>query len=213
MAVADIGPTIRSSTALLLPVNWLPLLHMQTGHWSFLAHPFGLISRPAFAMWLLNIHTRLLERFEREETQKSMQIEDDRLRASTYAILSHTWEKEEVTFQDIKSPAGGHNLAGYQKIEYTCQQAIRDGLEYVWIDTCCIDKASSSELSEAINSMYQWYEDANICYAYLPDVEAPEEGEDIGEVLGQSRSYSIAGIGILSGTRWSLSMSSLELLE
>ena len=29
---------------------------------------------------------------------------------------------------------------------------------------------SSAELSEAINSMYRWYENAQVCYAYLHDV-------------------------------------------
>ncbi len=46
-----------------------------------------------------------------------------------------------------------------------------DGVRYIWIDTCCIDKSSSAELSEAINSMYRWYEESVVCYAYLEDVE------------------------------------------
>jgi len=40
------------------------------------------------------------------------------------------------------------------------------------IDTCCIDKKSSAELSEAINSMYKWYEKSEKCYAYLEDVSS-----------------------------------------
>ena len=60
--------------------------------------------------------------------------------------------------------------AGYSKIEYSRTQAAKEGLEHVWVDTCCIDKASSAELSEAINSMYQWYKAAKVCYAYLADV-------------------------------------------
>ena len=47
---------------------------------------------------------------------------------------------------------------------------MKDGLSHAWIDTCCIDKSSSAELSEAINSMYTWYEVAQVCYAYLEDV-------------------------------------------
>ena len=50
-------------------------------------------------------------------------------------------------------------------------QVIQDGLEYVWNDTCCIDKKSSAELSEAINSMFRWYANSVICYAYLSDIE------------------------------------------
>ncbi|KAI5981754.1 hypothetical protein EDC04DRAFT_3082815 [Pisolithus marmoratus] len=60
---------------------------------------------------------------------------------------------------------------GYKKIINTCKQAQNDGLEWVWIDTCCIDKKSSPELSEAINSMYNWYANAEVCYAYLHDTE------------------------------------------
>lgn len=94
----------------------------------------------------------------------------------TYAILSHTWAEEEVLFQDIDGfnattmPAHVMQKPGYKKIEACCAQAERDGFEYVWIDTCCIDKRSSAELSEAINSMYHWYRDCTVCYAYLADV-------------------------------------------
>ncbi|KAK3938889.1 heterokaryon incompatibility protein-domain-containing protein [Diplogelasinospora grovesii] len=88
-----------------------------------------------------------------------------------YAILSHTWGEEEVLFDDIqKGIASSKN--GYGKLAGCCQKAAKDGFEWVWIDTCCIDKTSSAELSEAINSMYQWYEKSTICYAYLWDVAA-----------------------------------------
>jgi hypothetical protein len=73
-----------------------------------------------------------------------------------YAILSHTWDKEEVSFQDMQQPSDAKNKLGYQKIEKCCAIARSDGFEYAWVDTCCIDKTSSSELTEAINSMYQW---------------------------------------------------------
>jgi hypothetical protein len=67
---------------------------------------------------------------------------------------------------------------GYAKIQNTCAQALRDGFEYAWIDTCCIDKSSSAELSEAINSMYKWYKNARICYAYLSDIIMPDDFRD-----------------------------------
>jgi len=86
-----------------------------------------------------------------------------------YAILSHTWGPQEVTFQNIQTTDLKGN-AGYTKIRRCCEQAARDGFEFVWIDTCCIDKSSSAELSEAINSMYTWYKNAKTCYAYLADV-------------------------------------------
>lgn len=46
---------------------------------------------------------------------------------------------------------------GYSKILGACNQARLDRLQYLWVDTNCIDKSSSAELSEAINSMYDWY--------------------------------------------------------
>jgi heterokaryon incompatibility protein (HET) len=94
-----------------------------------------------------------------------------------YAILSHTWraDGEEVTYENITNNTG-EKKAGYEKIRFCGRQAEHDGLQYFWIDTCCIDKSSSSELSEAINSMYRYYENAARCYAYLADVP---DGTDI----------------------------------
>ncbi|KAF1977898.1 HET-domain-containing protein [Bimuria novae-zelandiae CBS 107.79] len=87
-----------------------------------------------------------------------------------YVILSHTWGDEGNTFDDIHE-LHARNMQGYSKIERCCHQTAEDGFEWAWIDTCCIDKRSSSELSEAINSMYRWYWDANICYAFLSDMD------------------------------------------
>jgi len=90
-----------------------------------------------------------------------------------YAILSHTWgpDDEEVTFKDIVDGVG-KSKAGYGKIRFCRKQAANDGLRYIWVDTCCIDKSSSAELSEAINSMFRWYHEAAKCYVYLSDVSA-----------------------------------------
>ncbi|CZT11870.1 uncharacterized protein RAG0_15887 [Rhynchosporium agropyri] len=89
-----------------------------------------------------------------------------------YAILSHTWGKDgdEVTSQEI--PVDPRNKAGYAKIEFCGKRAAEDGLEYFWVDTCCIDKTSSAELQEAIGSMFRWYRDSTKCYVYLTDVLA-----------------------------------------
>ena len=96
-----------------------------------------------------------------------------------YAILSHRWAAEpedEVTFEDMTSRhESSKSKRGYQKIIGCCLQALRDGYNWVWIDTCCIDKRSSAELSEAINSMYSWYENSEICYAFLEDVSYPDD--------------------------------------
>ena len=88
-----------------------------------------------------------------------------------YAILSHTWgpDDEELSFKDLAEGAG-KSKAGYSKIRFCGEQAASDGLQYFWVDTCCIDKSSSAELSEAINSMFYWYRDAAKCYVYLFDV-------------------------------------------
>ncbi|KAF9629070.1 putative het domain-containing protein [Lasiodiplodia theobromae] len=87
-----------------------------------------------------------------------------------YAILSHRWREGEVLFEDVQPGAHAETKAAYKKLRMACAQALADGLHYLWIDTCCIDKSSSAELSEAINSMFAWYSDARVCYAYLDDV-------------------------------------------
>lgn len=77
-----------------------------------------------------------------------------------YAILSHRWETEEVHFDDPTIEPGKRKLdrdgnkKGYYKIFKACHQAKAENLDYLWCDTCCINKSDSSELSEAINSMY-----------------------------------------------------------
>jgi hypothetical protein len=91
-----------------------------------------------------------------------------------YAILSHRWASDpddEVSFEDMTlRPDATTNKRGYQKLRNCCAQALTDGYNWVWIDTCCIDKKSSAELSEAINSMFVWYTKSDVCYAYLEDV-------------------------------------------
>jgi len=90
-----------------------------------------------------------------------------------YAILSHTRgpDHEEVTFQDIINGTGQHK-AGYNKLAFCSTQAAKDGLGHFWVDTCCINKSSSAELTESINSMFQWYENALVCYVTLQDLDS-----------------------------------------
>ena len=85
-----------------------------------------------------------------------------------YAIVSHTWdEREEVLFEDIqKAGSDWQNKGGASKVLSCCRKAVEDGYDYVSIDSCCIDKGGSAELSEAINSMFRWYEGSAVCYAY-----------------------------------------------
>jgi hypothetical protein len=83
---------------------------------------------------------------------------------------SHTWERGEVSFQDIANLEQAKTKPGFSKIERTCQLAFDHGITYAWVDTCCIDKSSSAELTEAINSMFRWYKNAEICFVYLSDL-------------------------------------------
>ncbi|EIW64802.1 HET-domain-containing protein, partial [Trametes versicolor FP-101664 SS1] len=100
-----------------------------------------------------------------------------------YAILSHVWGQHEQSFQDIQALRDLCSLddgktprsCASAKIRACCMYAEADGYEWLWIDTCCIDKTSSAELSEAINSMYDWYSRASACYAYLADVPTDED--------------------------------------
>lgn len=121
---------------------------------------------------------------------KTLQLElrfDNELGKYKNAILSHTWmvpQTEEVTFKEI-SDSKGHNKRGYENITNFCQKAAEEGFSYVWIDTCCIDKSSSAELSEAINSMFDWYQNAEKCYVYLADVSI--NGDDSRSPLEQMR--------------------------
>ncbi|KAF2032441.1 HET-domain-containing protein [Setomelanomma holmii] len=102
-----------------------------------------------------------------------------------YATLSHTWGKDgdEVTFQDLMN-GRGKDKPGYRKVRFCTKQAATNGLRFSWIDTCCIDKSSSAELQEAINSMFRWYQNADRCYVYLSDVSRDSSDEDD---LGSSR--------------------------
>ncbi|KAL8707983.1 MAG: hypothetical protein Q9220_007063 [cf. Caloplaca sp. 1 TL-2023] len=96
-----------------------------------------------------------------------------------YIILSHTWEDEEVLFQDVtKEGTDPTLLAGWAKVASFCDFVKKDGWEWVWMDTLCIDQKSSAEWSEAINSMFQWYREAVYCVAYLADVSILDDASN-----------------------------------
>jgi len=129
-------------------------------------------------MWLINTTTLRLEDVLNPETEQ-------------YAILSHTWEAgEEVSFDEFADLDKAKRKAGYAKIAKTCEMARSQGLKYAWVDTCCIDKRSSAELAEAINSMFKWYRASQICYAYIADLP-PIEGNPKAshDWLSGERSY------------------------
>ncbi|KAL9112015.1 MAG: hypothetical protein Q9227_003635 [Pyrenula ochraceoflavens] len=113
-----------------------------------------------------------------------------------YAILSHTWgaPEDEVLFEDfvngtLKPEAKAKSA--FFKVCYACKQAKADDLEYCWIDTCCIDKSSSAELQESINSMFSWYEKAVCCYAYLSDVERGMDGSEFAKSRWFTRGWTL----------------------
>ncbi|SPO01201.1 uncharacterized protein DNG_03948 [Cephalotrichum gorgonifer] len=108
-------------------------------------------------MWLINCRTYGLEYFHSPLP-------------SSYLILSHTWGSGEVTFKDMADLEGAKQMIGFEKIRGTCEIGRSRGFGYAWVDTCCIDKSSSAELTESINSMFRWYEDAGLCIAYLEDL-------------------------------------------
>ncbi|KAI1418437.1 heterokaryon incompatibility protein-domain-containing protein [Hypoxylon sp. FL1857] len=120
-------------------------------------------------MWLINTETLVLEEF----------VEG---RVPEYAILSHRWGDDEISFHQFPNEKRDSQREGYTKIRDFCAQVAPSNLsgfqnpqlkyyKYAWVDTCCIDKRSSAELSESINSMFKWYRNAGICYAYLSDVD------------------------------------------
>ncbi|KAI0645327.1 heterokaryon incompatibility protein-domain-containing protein, partial [Trametes meyenii] len=124
-------------------------------------------------MWLLSTHRAEFKYFRSAEEVDG-----------GYAILSHVWQDDEQSFEDLRalqelcSPGAAKRThsrpsprdLACAKIRECCRLAEADGYRWVWIDTCCIDKRSSAELSEAINAMFAWYAHAHVCYAYLHDV-------------------------------------------
>jgi len=129
-------------------------------------------------MRLINTTTFKLEEF----------IDND---VPPYAILSHTWAKEEASFQEMQGcDEIVRKKEGYNKIKQCCEIAKSDGFNHAWIDTCCIDKTSSSELSEAINSMYRWYSTADVCYVYLSDVPSAGDPKADGSDFSLSRWFT-----------------------
>lgn len=129
-------------------------------------------------MWLINCRTLTLE-------------EHLDFKSIDYAILSHTWEQgEEVQFDEFRSKTA-KSKKGWEKIEKTCQLAINHGHELAWVDTCCIDKKSSAELSEAINSMFPWYWSSRVCYVFLADYDVSHPDPDMSCSRWFSRGWTL----------------------
>ncbi|KAH8881994.1 ankyrin [Thozetella sp. PMI_491] len=133
-----------------------------------------------------------------------------------YAILSHTWgaDDDEVTFQEfaaatssrIRQPNGlfPHRVSkkpGFAKVRDSARLAKSQGYQYIWVDTCCINKSSSAELSEAINSMFRWYREAGVCYAYLNDVDCLSLPDVVAQIQ-QRRPAARSVLDEIYASRW-----------
>jgi len=128
-------------------------------------------------MWLINTQT-----FELEYVTSAPQ--------TGYAILSHTWEEDEILFKDMDDIGTAKLKKGWQKVHETCRLTRERSLSHAWVDTCCIDKSSSAELSEAINSMFEWYRNSRVCFVHLTDFAAPDSTKpspDLQKQLAQCR--------------------------
>ncbi|KAH8813211.1 kinesin light chain 1, partial [Xylogone sp. PMI_703] len=112
-----------------------------------------------------------------------------------YAILSHTWtEGQEVTYNELVSGTG-KDKTGYDKIRFCVDRAAEDGLQYSWVDTCCIDKSTNHELNTAINSMFRWYQRASKCYVYLSDILVSAKVTD-------AQAFRITWVEAFRRSRW-----------
>ncbi|KAH7114309.1 heterokaryon incompatibility protein-domain-containing protein [Dendryphion nanum] len=132
-------------------------------------------------MWLLNTTTLHLKEFSGSTKP-------------AYAILSHTWFESEVLFHEIHNDPVDEKIKarpGFSKIRRFCELAKSRGFDYGWVDSCCIDKRSSAELSEAIGSMFAWYRDADICIVYLEDVPAPVKLNDFKNARWFTRGWTL----------------------
>lgn len=152
----------------------------------------GHIQSATEPMWLIDTHTLKLKFFQVcPEGQ--------------YAILSHVWQDDEVSFFEFKAWDGAETTrSGMVKILECCEKARDLSLAYAWVDTCCIDKSSSAELSEAINSMYQWYAQASTCFVYLFDVEceAARANWRRSRTLGDRWPKPLGYLPAFSNSRW-----------
>lgn len=127
-------------------------------------------------MRLINVSTRKTEEFYGNEVPK-------------YAILSHTWGLRETSYQAMQSWSASFKKWP-TKLSGLYLQAAALEIPYVWADTCCINKLDLVELSEAINSMFKWYQNASVCVVYLADFELDLSGTGNREAFRSSRWFT-----------------------
>lgn len=136
-----------------------------------------------------------------------------------YAILSHTWTNDEPTLADAqRGLLGTSSNPGCRKVRDFCRLARQDGFSFAWADTCCIDKTSSSELTESINSMFQWYASADICYVHLADLESDASSDAMASCRWFTRGWTLQEL-IAPGTlrfydkEWNLRGSKMDFAD
>lgn len=104
------------------------------------------------------------------------------------------------------SIAGGQateRKRGFSKIRETCAIALQKGYAWAWVDTCCIDKTSSAEPSEAINSMFMWYQNCAVCYTgYETNKENDTLPANVGMTECRDGKISPISEGSLARCRW-----------
>lgn len=127
------------------------------------------------------------------ETNGTISLEENRYsNIPPYAILSHIWGKDvdEINFKDLVN-GSGKSKPGYEKIRMCGEEARKCGLQYFWVDTCCINKEDSAELQYAITSMFKWYQNAAICYVYLSDVPSQHSDRDLTRSRWFTRGWTL----------------------
>lgn len=169
--------------ARILPVSTLSLLLLLL--FLLRVHSVRLISKDQVRWSPDRVAMRLL-RLSRDEEPQLVQFDHDDI--PPYTILSHTWiAREEVTYRELQNVTDEVRAkSGFKKILACGEKTLALGYHYTWVDTCCIDQSSSAELSEAINSMFRWYADSEVCLVHLADFD----GVDMSEVTGDNRWFT-----------------------
>lgn len=151
-------------------------------HFSTPQYPTSYPSSLLVSMWLLSTSRATLKAF----------VSPESVPKPGFAILSHVWGDDEQSFQDVvnigkRCETSNKNPREHvcSKIRKTCELVEKHGFDWVWIDTCCIDKTSSAELSEAINSMFRYYSLSAVCFVYLQDVYTPTLSNSLRDPVSQ----------------------------
>ncbi|KAK3991124.1 heterokaryon incompatibility protein-domain-containing protein [Cladorrhinum sp. PSN332] len=114
--------------------------------------------------------------------------------ASRYGVLSHTWgtTNSEVTYEEMSSgDTRAQQKSGWVKIQQACHHASELGLQYLWVDTCCIDKSNVVEITDAINSMFEWFKGSATCLVYLDDISSESSGDSIATARWFTRGWTL----------------------